>query len=139
MDLWLAGYVFESSATEDPPCRGVRCNSSGLKRLPVDVVWKSSKRWMTSQMSFTTLDCTSILRGPSLIALVQLCIARANWSVRDWKRVVFSEGSRFSISADDQRIRMSRQLGHRYNPTFVVEKRTAVTQGAALGAIFWDT
>ncbi|GFW88582.1 DDE_3 domain-containing protein [Trichonephila clavipes] len=44
--------------------------------------------------------------------------------------MVFSEESRFSLSADDQRIRMWKQSGHRSYPTFVVEKYTEVTQGA---------
>ncbi|GFU26428.1 hypothetical protein TNCV_3510391 [Trichonephila clavipes] len=40
-DLWSACYGFESSTTENLPCKGGRCtlNMSRRKRLPVGEVW----------------------------------------------------------------------------------------------------
>ncbi|GFU53216.1 DDE_3 domain-containing protein [Trichonephila clavipes] len=48
-------------------------------------------------------------------------------------------GSRFSLSVDDQRIRMWRQSGHRSDPIFV-KRHTVITQGVTKwGAICWGT
>ncbi|GFX85946.1 HTH_Tnp_Tc3_2 domain-containing protein [Trichonephila clavipes] len=37
---------------------------------------------------------------------LDFCRPRATWSVTDWRRVVFSDESRFSLSADDHRTRV---------------------------------
>ncbi|XP_023210485.1 uncharacterized protein LOC111613368 [Centruroides sculpturatus] len=39
---------------------------------------------------------------------LDFCRSRASWSVTDWRRVVFSDESRFSLSADDHRTRVWR-------------------------------
>ncbi|GFU75674.1 HTH_Tnp_Tc3_2 domain-containing protein [Trichonephila clavipes] len=36
---------------------------------------------------------------------LDFCQPRATWSVTDWRRVIFSDESRFSLSADDHRTR----------------------------------
>ncbi|GFY04160.1 transposable element Tc1 transposase [Trichonephila clavipes] len=51
-------------------------------------------------------------------------------SVTDWRRVIFSDESRFSLSADDHRIRVWRRTGQRSDPAFIVERHTAISQGA---------
>ncbi|GFU83256.1 transposable element Tc1 transposase [Trichonephila clavipes] len=55
---------------------------------------------------------------------------RATWSVTDWRRVIFSDESRFSLSADDHRTRVWRRTGQRSDPAFIVEWHTAISQGA---------
>ncbi|GFY19613.1 HTH_Tnp_Tc3_2 domain-containing protein [Trichonephila clavipes] len=68
------------------------------------------------------------------------CRPRATWSVTDWRRVIFSDESRFSLSADDHRTRVWRRTGQRSNPAFIVERHTAISQGVTVwGAISWDT
>ncbi|GFV43874.1 transposable element Tcb2 transposase [Trichonephila clavipes] len=68
------------------------------------------------------------------------CRPRATWSVTDWRRVVFSDESRFSLSADDHRTRVWRRSGQRSDPAFIVERHTAISQGVTVwGAISWDT
>ncbi|GFV08065.1 transposable element Tc1 transposase [Trichonephila clavipes] len=63
-----------------------------------------------------------------------------NWSVTDWIRVIFSDESRFSLSADDHRTRVWRRTGQRSDPAFIVERHTAISQGVTVwGAISWDT
>ncbi|GFV53548.1 HTH_Tnp_Tc3_2 domain-containing protein [Trichonephila clavipes] len=63
-----------------------------------------------------------------------------NLSVTDWRRVVFSDESRFSLSADDHRTRVWRRSGQRSDPAFIVERHTAISQGVTVwGAISWDT
>ncbi|GFV35346.1 HTH_Tnp_Tc3_2 domain-containing protein [Trichonephila clavipes] len=37
---------------------------------------------------------------------LDFCRPRATWSVTDWRRVIFSDESRFSLSADDHRTRL---------------------------------
>ncbi|GFT53631.1 transposable element Tc1 transposase [Trichonephila clavipes] len=62
------------------------------------------------------------------------------WSVTDWRRVIFSDESRFSLSADDHRTRVWRRTGQRSDPAFIVERHTAISQGVTVwGAISWDT
>lgn len=71
---------------------------------------------------------------------LDFCRTRANWSVTDWRRVIFSDESRFSLSADDQRTRVWRRRGQRSDPAFVIERHTAIQQGVTVwGAICWDT
>ncbi|GFV86486.1 kinesin-like protein [Trichonephila clavipes] len=70
---WLACFEFEPRAAEDPPCREGRCalNPSRRKRPPIDMVGKLRER-VPAQMSSSSLDHVSKLRGPSPTALVQL-------------------------------------------------------------------
>jgi hypothetical protein len=71
---------------------------------------------------------------------LDFCQPRATWSVTDWRRVIFSDESRFSLSADDHRTRVWRRTGQRSDPAFVVERHTAISQGVTVwGAISWDT
>ncbi|GFV22462.1 DDE_3 domain-containing protein [Trichonephila clavipes] len=61
-------------------------------------------------------------------------------SVTDWRRVIFSDESRFSLSDDDHRTRVWRRTGQRSDPAFIVERHTAISQGVTVwGAISWDT
>ncbi|GFW50191.1 transposable element Tcb2 transposase [Trichonephila clavipes] len=65
---------------------------------------------------------------------------RATWSVTDWRRVIFSDESRFSLSADYHRTRVWRRTGQWSDPAFIVERHTAISQGVTVwGAISWDT
>ncbi|GFW00458.1 HTH_Tnp_Tc3_2 domain-containing protein [Trichonephila clavipes] len=42
----------------------------------------------------------------------------------DWRRVIFSDESRFSLSDDDHRTRVWRRTGQRSDPAFIVERHT---------------
>ncbi|GFU27988.1 DDE_3 domain-containing protein [Trichonephila clavipes] len=71
---------------------------------------------------------------------LDFCRPRATWSVTDWRRVIFSDESRFSLSTDDHRTRVWRRTGQRSDPAFIVERHTAISQGVTVwGAISWDT
>ncbi|GFW77710.1 transposable element Tc1 transposase [Trichonephila clavipes] len=71
---------------------------------------------------------------------LDFCQPRATWSVTDWRRVIFSDESRFSLSDDDHRTRVWRRTGQRSDPAFIVERHTAISQGVTVwGAISWDT
>ncbi|GFT22235.1 transposable element Tcb1 transposase [Trichonephila clavipes] len=43
------------------------------------------------------------------------CEARSMWNVTDWQKVVFSDKSRFVLGTDDNRVRVWRHPGERYN------------------------
>ncbi|GFW04475.1 transposable element Tc1 transposase [Trichonephila clavipes] len=47
---------------------------------------------------------------------LQWCQARSMWNVTDWQKVVFSDESRFVLGTDDNRVRVWRRPGERYNP-----------------------
>ncbi|GFU30266.1 cubilin [Trichonephila clavipes] len=64
---------------------------------------------------------------------LDFCRPRATWSVTDWRRVLFSDESRFSLSADDHRTRVLRRTGQRSDPGFIVEWHTAISQGQGCG------
>ncbi|GFX92100.1 transposable element Tc1 transposase [Trichonephila clavipes] len=46
---------------------------------------------------------------------LQWCQARSVWNVTYWQKVVFSDESRFVLGTDDNRVRVWRRPGERYN------------------------
>ncbi|GFV59015.1 transposable element Tcb2 transposase [Trichonephila clavipes] len=46
---------------------------------------------------------------------LQWCQARSMWNVTDWQKVVFSDESRFVLGTEDNRVRVWRRPGERYN------------------------
>ncbi|GFU90262.1 transposable element Tcb2 transposase [Trichonephila clavipes] len=46
---------------------------------------------------------------------LQWCQARSMWNVTDWQKVVFSDEYRFILGTDDNRVRVWRRPGVRYN------------------------
>ncbi|GFU87368.1 transposable element Tcb2 transposase [Trichonephila clavipes] len=51
------------------------------------------------------------------------------WNVTDWQKVVFSDESRFVLGTDDNRVRVWRRPGERYNSPHTVLVHTARTTG----------
>ncbi|GFX44158.1 transposable element Tcb2 transposase [Trichonephila clavipes] len=51
------------------------------------------------------------------------------WNVTDWQKVVFSDESRFVLGTDDNRVRVWRHPGERYNSPHTVLRHTARTAG----------
>ncbi|GFT32052.1 transposable element Tcb1 transposase [Trichonephila clavipes] len=54
---------------------------------------------------------------------------RSMWNVTDWQKVVFSDESRFFLGTDDNRVRVWRRPGERYNSPHTVLRHTARTAG----------
>ncbi|GFW34226.1 transposable element Tc1 transposase [Trichonephila clavipes] len=46
---------------------------------------------------------------------LQWCQARSMWNVTNWQNVVFRDESRFVLGTDDNRVRIWRRPGERYN------------------------
>ncbi|GFY29465.1 HTH_Tnp_Tc3_2 domain-containing protein [Trichonephila clavipes] len=55
--------------------------------------------------------------------------ARSMWNVTDWQKVVFSDESRFGLGTHDNRVRVWRRPGERYNSPHTVLRHTARTAG----------
>ncbi|GFX73577.1 transposable element Tcb2 transposase [Trichonephila clavipes] len=51
------------------------------------------------------------------------------WNVTDWQNVVLSDESRFVLGTDDNRVRVWRRPGERYNSPHTVLRHTARTAG----------
>ncbi|GFS57102.1 HTH_Tnp_Tc3_2 domain-containing protein [Trichonephila clavipes] len=60
---------------------------------------------------------------------LQWCQARSMWNVTYWQKVVFSDESRFVLGTDDNRVRVWRRPGERYNSPYTVLRHTARTAG----------
>ncbi|GFX80492.1 transposable element Tcb2 transposase [Trichonephila clavipes] len=70
---------------------------------------------------------------------LQWCQARSIWNVTDWQKVVFSE-SRFVLGTDDNRVRVWKRPGERYNLPHTVLRHTARTAGVMVWlAIAYDS
>ncbi|GFU57281.1 transposable element Tcb2 transposase [Trichonephila clavipes] len=57
------------------------------------------------------------------------CRAQGKWTGAEWNEVVFSDESRFILSSDDNRVRVWRPRGERFNPVFALQRHTAPTAG----------
>ncbi|GFU63914.1 transposable element Tcb2 transposase [Trichonephila clavipes] len=51
---------------------------------------------------------------------LQWCQARSMWNVTDWKKVVFSDESRFVLGTDDNRVRVWRRRAYDSQSTLIV-------------------
>ncbi|GFU83183.1 transposable element Tcb1 transposase [Trichonephila clavipes] len=70
---------------------------------------------------------------------LQWCQARSMWNVTDWQKVVFSDESRFVLGTDNNRVRVWRHPGERYNSPHTVPRHTARTAGVMVwGPIAYD-
>ncbi|GFV38227.1 HTH_Tnp_Tc3_2 domain-containing protein [Trichonephila clavipes] len=58
---------------------------------------------------------------------LQWCQARSMWNVTDLQKVVFSDEVRFVLGTDDNRVRVWRRPGERYNSPQTVLRHTART------------
>ncbi|GFW38414.1 transposable element Tcb2 transposase [Trichonephila clavipes] len=62
------------------------------------------------------------------------------WNVTDWQKVVFNDESRFVLGTDDNRVRVWRHPGERYNSPHTVLRHTARRAGVMVwGAIAYDS
>ncbi|GFW16330.1 hypothetical protein TNCV_4264951 [Trichonephila clavipes] len=80
---------------------------------------------LKSKRPFRALPLTPEHRQQRL----QWCQARSMWDVTDWQKVVFSDESQFVLGTDDNRVRVWRHPGERYNFPHNVLRHTARTAG----------
>ncbi|GFX43771.1 transposable element Tcb2 transposase [Trichonephila clavipes] len=60
---------------------------------------------------------------------------RGNSTAVEWKRVIFSDESRFNLSSDDNRIRVWRHRGQRLNPSFALQQHTTPVAGVMVWSV----
>ncbi|GFS96341.1 transposable element Tcb2 transposase [Trichonephila clavipes] len=70
---------------------------------------------------------------------LQWCQARSMWNVTDWQKVVFSDESRFVLGTDDNRGRVWRRPGERYNSPNTVLRQTARKTGVMVWGKAYDS
>ena len=71
---------------------------------------------------------------------LQFCEERQTWTAEEWRRIVFSDESRFCVDTDDRRIRVWRTTGQRTNTNYTIERHNARIGGILVwGAISYDS
>lgn len=97
----------------------------GVAVVPQTISRRLAEANLQSKRPFRVLPLTPKHRRLRL----QWCQARATWNATDWQNVVFSDESRFVLGTDDNRVRVWRRPGERYNSTHAVARHTARTAG----------
>ncbi|GFX18348.1 transposable element Tcb1 transposase [Trichonephila clavipes] len=107
----------------------------GIAIVPQTISRHLAEANLKSKRLFRALPLTSEQRQLRL----QWCQARSMWNFTDWQTVVFSDGSRFVLGRDDNRVRVWRRPGKRYNSPHTVLRHTARTAGVMVWeAIAYD-
>ncbi|GFY06608.1 transposable element Tcb1 transposase [Trichonephila clavipes] len=83
----------------------------GLAIVPQTTYRHLAEANLKSKRPFRALPLTPDHRQLRL----QWCQARLMWNVTDWQKIVFSDESRLVLGTDDNRVRVWRRPGERYN------------------------
>ncbi|GFV72726.1 transposable element Tc1 transposase [Trichonephila clavipes] len=97
----------------------------GVAIVPQTISRHFAEANFKSKCPFRALPLTPELRQLRL----QWCQARSMWNVTDWQNFVFSDECRFVLGTDDNRVRVWRRTGERYNSSHTVLRHTARTAG----------
>ncbi|GFT14809.1 transposable element Tc1 transposase [Trichonephila clavipes] len=97
----------------------------GVAIVPQTISRHLAEANLKSKRPFRTLPLTPEHRQLRL----QWRQARSMWNVTDWQKVVFSGESRYVLGTDDNRVRVWRRPGERYNSLHTVLRQTARTAG----------
>ncbi|GFX99673.1 HTH_Tnp_Tc3_2 domain-containing protein [Trichonephila clavipes] len=98
----------------------------GVANVPQNISRHLAEANLKSKCPFRALPLTPEHRQLRL----HWCQARSMWNVTDWQKVVFSDESRFVLGIDDNRVRVWRRPGERYNSSpHTVLRHTARTAG----------
>ncbi|GFT82147.1 transposable element Tc1 transposase [Trichonephila clavipes] len=100
----------------------------GVAIVPQTISRHLAKANLKSKRPFRALPLTPEHRQLRL----QWCQARSMWNVTDWQKVVFSDESRFVLGADENRVRVWRCPGERYNSPYTVLRHIARTAGVMI-------
>ncbi|GFT63336.1 transposable element Tcb2 transposase [Trichonephila clavipes] len=100
----------------------------GVAIVPQTISRHLAEENLKSKRHFRSLPLTPEHRQLRL----QWCQAKSMWNVTDWQNVVFSDESWFVQGTDDNRVRVRRRPGERYNPPQTVLRHTARTFGVMI-------
>ncbi|GFT42134.1 transposable element Tc1 transposase [Trichonephila clavipes] len=95
----------------------------GVAFIPQTISRHLAEENLKSKRPFRALPLTPEHRQLRL----QWCQSRSMWNVTDWQKFVFSDESRFVLGTDDNRVRMWKRPGERYNSPYTVQRHTART------------
>ncbi|GFT66676.1 transposable element Tcb2 transposase [Trichonephila clavipes] len=108
----------------------------GVTIVPHTISRQLAEANLKSKHHFRALPLTPEHRQLRL----QWCQARSMWNVTDWQKVVFSDESRLVLGLDDNRVRVWRRPGERYDSPHTVLHHTVRTAGVMVwGAIAYDS
>ncbi|GFY01156.1 transposable element Tc1 transposase [Trichonephila clavipes] len=108
----------------------------GVAIVPQTIYRHLAEANLKSKLPFHALPLTPEHRQLRLL----WCQARSMWNVTDWQMVVFSDESQFVLGTDDNRVRVWRHPGERYNSPHTVLRHTARTPGVMVwGVIAYDS
>ncbi|GFX73927.1 transposable element Tcb2 transposase [Trichonephila clavipes] len=86
------------------------------------------------------ITCAALDAHPSMPPFGVVPRTRKLDCAAEWNQVIFSDKSRFDLSSDDNRVRVWRPRGERFNPGFALQRHTAPTVGVMVwGAIANNT
>ncbi|GFX47729.1 transposable element Tc1 transposase [Trichonephila clavipes] len=98
--------------------------------IGVEIVPQTISRHLAEENHKSKRPFRALLLTPEHRQLrLQWCQAMSMWNVTDWQKVVFSDESRFVLGTDDNRVRVWRRPGERYNPPHTVLHHNARTAG----------
>ncbi|GFU25902.1 transposable element Tc1 transposase [Trichonephila clavipes] len=100
----------------------------GVAIVPQTIFRHLAEANLKSKRRFRALPLTPEHRQLRL----QWCQARSMWNVTDWQKVVFIDESRFVLGTYDNRVRVWRRPGKRYNSPHTVLRHTARTAGVMI-------
>ncbi|GFY21092.1 transposable element Tcb1 transposase [Trichonephila clavipes] len=83
----------------------------GIEIVPQTISRHLAEANLKSKRHFRAIPLTPEHRHLRL----QWCQARSMWNITDWQKVVFSDESRFVLGTDNNRVRVWRRPGERYN------------------------
>ncbi|GFV71095.1 transposable element Tcb1 transposase [Trichonephila clavipes] len=96
----------------------------GVAIVPQTISRHLAEANLKSKRPFRALPLTPEHRQLRL----QWCQARSMWNVTDWQKVVFSDGCRFVLGTDDNRVRMWRRPAYDIWSTLIVMRGTLTGQ-----------
>ncbi|GFT22318.1 uncharacterized protein TNCV_3273141 [Trichonephila clavipes] len=86
---------------------------------------------------WTVADFSVLMVAVDLGARLLRCLARLAWNPADWRRIVFSDESRFQQCPDDHQRRGWKRPGQHAGPAFTITRLTGPqTQLMVHGALF---
>ncbi|GFU67951.1 transposable element Tc1 transposase [Trichonephila clavipes] len=105
-------------------CSTIRADV-GVAIVPQTISRHLAEANLTSKRTFRAIPLTPEHRPLRL----QWCQARSMWNVTYLQKAVFSNASRFVLGTDDNRVRVWRHPGERYNSLHTVLRPIARTAG----------
>ncbi|KFM63742.1 Transposable element Tcb2 transposase, partial [Stegodyphus mimosarum] len=113
-----------------------RITVTHIPRVVLSTISRRSEAELCSQRPLRRLPLTPQHRRSRL----ECCRSQSSWLPSHWHPTVFSDESRFTLEADDHRVRVWRGRGQRPHSAFGLQRHTAITPGVMVwGTISYDS